>query len=132
MSMQDSISDMFTCIRNAQKAKKNKIIIYYTKFKYSILKVIYSEGYIKKYNIFFDVLKKKKIVIYLKYYDNKPVISNIKRISKPSLRIYKSYKKLPLFMSGLGIIIISTSKGVLSDKQARILNVGGELIGSIF
>ncbi len=132
MSMQDSISDMFTCIRNAQLAKKKKISIYYTKFKCSILNVIYSEGYIKKYNIFFDILKKKKINIYLKYYLNKPVISFIKKISRPSLRIYKSYKNLPLIRSGLGVVIISTSKGVLSDKKARYLNIGGEIIGYIY
>ncbi len=131
MSMQDSISDMLTCIRNAQIAKKKKIIIYYTKFKHSILNVIYSEGYIKKFNIFLNS-KKKSIIIYLKYYFNKPVITLIKRISRPGLRIYKSCKNLPLIKSGLGIVIISTSKGVLSDKKARILNVGGEVICYIF
>ncbi len=131
MSMQDSISDMFTCIRNAQMVKKKKIIIYYTKFKHSILNVIHSEGYIKRFVIFFES-KKKKITIYLKYYFNKPVISLIKRISRPSLRIYKSCKNLPFLKSGLGIVIVSTSKGVLSDKKARLLNVGGEIICYIF
>ncbi len=131
MSMQDSISDMFTCIRNAQVAKKKKIIVYYTKFKHSILNVIYSEGYIKKFNIFLNS-KKKNIIIYLKYYFNKPVITLIKRISRPGLRIYKSCKNLPLVKSGLGIVIVSTSKGILSDKKARTLNVGGEIICYIF
>ncbi len=132
MSMQDSISDMLTCIRNAQISKKKKVIIYYTKFKCSILNIIYSEGYIKKFNIFFDIYKKKKILIYLKYYLNKSVISYIKRISRPGLRVYKSCKNIPLLKSGLGIVILSTSKGVLSDKEARSLNVGGEIICYIF
>ncbi len=131
MSMQDSISDMFTCIRNAQIVKKKRITIYYTKFKHSILNIIHSEGYIKKFNIFFDS-KIKKIEIYLKYYFNKPVISLIKRISRPGLRIYKSYKNLPFLKSGLGVVIVSTSKGVLTDKKARFLNVGGEIICYIF
>lgn len=132
MSMQDSISDMLTCIRNAQISKRKKVIVYYTKFKYSILNVIYSEGYIKKINVFFDIYKKKKILIYLKYYLNKPVISYIKKISRPGLRIYKSCKDIPLIKSGLGIVILSTSKGILSDKKARFLNVGGEIICYIF
>ncbi len=128
MSMQDPIADMFTCIRNAQLSKKKKIIIYYSKFKISILDIFYNEGFIKKYDIFLNIFKIKQIKIYLKYYNKFPVISNIKRISRPGLRIYKSCKKIPLLISGLGVVILSTSKGVLSDKQARNYNVGGEII----
>ncbi len=132
MSIQNPIADMFTCIRNAQLSKKKNIIIYYSRFKESILKIFYNEGFIKKYIVFLNEFKNRKIKIYLKYYCKVPVISIIKQISKPGLRIYKSYKNLPLFLSGLGVVIISTSKGILSDKQARNLNIGGEIICYIY
>ncbi len=130
MSMQDPISNMLTCIRNSQLAKKKKVFIFYSKFKESILKIFLREGYIKNYFITYDI--NKKILIRLKYFNNCPVISEIKRISRPSLRVYLSANKLPMINSGLGVLIISTSKGVLSDKEARKFNVGGEIICSIF
>ncbi len=132
MSMQDPIGDMFTCIRNSQLVKKNIVKICYSKFKLSILNIFYSEGFIKNFKIINYNNYKKKILIYLKYYNNKPVITKIKRISSPGLRVYKSCKKLPIIMSGFGLVIISTSKGILSDKQARLLNIGGEIICYIF
>ncbi len=127
MSMQDPISDMLTCIRNSQLSKKKKVFTYYSKLKESILDVLYIEGFIKKYS-FLNDCNKRKIIIFLKYFLNNPVISKITRVSRPGLRVYKSCISLPLVMSGLGIAIISTSKGILSDKKARVLNVGGEII----
>ncbi len=128
--MQDPISNMLTCIRNSQLAKKKEVYIFYSKFKESILKIFLREGYIKNYIIINNI--NKKILIKLKYFNNFPVISKIKRISRPGLRVYLSVDKLPLINSGLGVLIISTSKGILSDKEARKFNVGGEIICSIF
>ncbi len=131
MSMQDSIGNMLTCIRNSQLSKKNVIEIYYSKFKKSILDIFYKEGFIKKIKVIINN-NKKKILVYLKYFSNVPVIYEITQISRPSLRIYKSCKNLPVLRSGLGIIIVSTNKGVMTDKQARLLNVGGEIICSVY
>ncbi len=127
MSMQDPISDMLTCIRNAQKCKKLYLSISFSFFKESIIKIFFEEGFICGYKI----LKKnlfKNILIELKYYSGIPVIKEIIRVSSPSLRVYKSCKNLPLIMSGLGVVVISTSKGVISDRKARKLNIGGEII----
>ncbi len=131
MSMQDPISDMLICIKNSQLANKKDVLIFYSKFKESILKIFLREGFIKKYYLLNDSIN-KKILIKLKYFTGLPVISKIKRISRPGLRIYLSFNKLPLVKSGLGVFIISTSKGVLSDKEARLLKVGGEVICYIF
>ncbi len=133
MSIQDPISDMFTIIRNGQLSKKNKVRIIYSNYKKSILKVLLMDGFIKMYKIIIDVNKKVKkyIFVYLKYFSGIPVISEIKRVSRPGLRIYKSYKLLPVVISGLGIVIVSTSKGVMSSKLARSCNLGGEVIGYV-
>ncbi len=131
MSMQDPISDMLTNIRNAQLSKKLNISIFYSKIKESILNILFNEGYICNYR-FYYFNKIKKILINLKYFLNNPVISKIKRISKPGLRIYKNYKNLPSIISGLGIFIISTSLGILSDKNARKFKVGGEIICYVY
>lgn len=126
MSMQDPIADMLTCIRNGQSANKNVIYINYSKIKIAIIKVLHEEGYIKQYII--DNQIKPIIKLELKYFQGKPVIDTLKRVSKPGLRIYKSAKKLPKIMNGLGIVIISTSKGVITDKYARKIGIGGEII----
>lgn len=126
MSMQDPIADMLTCIRNGQSANKNFICINYSKIKISILKVLKEEGYIKTYTIENDL--KKVIRLELKYFQGKPVIEKIQRISSPGLRIYKSSNNLPKIMNGLGIAIISTSKGVITDSYARKIGIGGEVI----
>ncbi len=131
MSIQDPIGNMLTIIRNGQIAKKHNIIVSYSKIKESIIKILFNEGYIKKYNLF-KINNFKKILIYLKYFLNKPVISEIKRVSKPSLRIYYNYKNLPIIYSGLGVLIISTSLGLLTNKEAYRLKVGGEIICYIF
>ncbi len=131
MSIQDPVGNMLTCIRNSQLAKKKDILIYYSKFKESILKVFLKEGFIRNYLVINNKLK-KKILIKLKYFSNFPVISKLKRISRPGLRVYLSFDKLPIIKSGLGILVISTSKGVLSDREARLFKIGGEIICYIF
>lgn len=128
MSTQDPISEMLTIIRNGQISKKDAVYVKCSKLKVSVVKVLLEEGFIKKYFIQNSV-NKPILEIFLKYYQyNKPVIENIKRISRPGLRIYKSSRKLPQVMSGMGIVIISTSKGLMTDKKARQLNLGGEII----
>lgn len=126
MSMQDPIADMLTCIRNNQSANKNIVNIMYSKIKLSIVKVLQEEGFIKKYIVEGKV--KSIIKLELKYFKNKPVIENIQRISTPGLRIYKSKNKLPKVMNGLGIAVISTSKGVMTNSTARKKGIGGEVL----
>ncbi|WMC19754.1 MAG: 30S ribosomal protein S8 [Enterobacteriaceae bacterium PC38] len=130
MSLQDPISNMLTYIRNGQIIKKKKINIPFSNIKKEIAKILKQEGYIKDYKI--KIKNIKKIELILKYFKNKPVIENIKRISKPSLRIYKKKKNLPVVMNYLGIAIISTSKGIMTDSLARKLGLGGEIICYIY
>lgn len=127
MSMQDPISDMFTRIRNSQMANKISVLIPSSNFKVSISKILKQEGYISNYTVYKKV-NKLTLEIFLKYFQGKPVIENIQRISKPSLRIYKSKNSLPVVMDGLGIAILSTSKGVMSNKLAKKNGIGGEVI----
>ena len=126
MSMSDTLADLITRIRNAQRAKKQLVKIPYSKMKLSICIVLVDEGYTQSVEIEGEV--KKTLNITLKYHEGKPVIENIKRISRPGLRIFKPTKDVPLVKNGLGICIISTSKGIMSDKQAREENCGGEII----
>lgn len=127
MSMSDPIADMLTRIRNAQQAKKLTVEIPNSKMKLSIAKVLKDEGYIENFDVVVDG-KKNTLLITLKYFRNNPVIEKIKRISKPGLRIYKSKLDLPQVMNGLGITIVSTSKGVMTERHAKLAGVGGELI----
>lgn len=130
MSMQDPIADMFTRIRNSQMIGDVMVTMPSSKLKVAIAKVLKDEGYIENY----DVSKegnKSTLSVKLKYYRGKPVIEMIKRVSKPSIRIYKSVTKLPKIMGGLGIAIVSTAKGVMSDRVARASSVGGEIIGIV-
>ncbi|WP_331828354.1 30S ribosomal protein S8 [Candidatus Blochmannia sp. SNP] len=127
MSMQDSIAEMLTTIRNGQISKKEKICTPSSTIKIAIANVLAEEGFINQYNIKNNV--KPILEIFLKYYQKrKPVIDTIQRISRPGLRIYRKRKELPQVMSGMGIVIISTSKGIITDNKARQLNVGGEII----
>lgn len=127
MSMSDPIADMLTRIRNAQMAKKKIVDMPNSRIKLAIAKVLKDEGYVEDYYIKNDG-NKSLLEITLKYYSGMPVIENIKRISKPGLRIYKSSKDLPSIMSGLGIAIVTTSKGVMTERKARLASVGGELL----
>ena len=129
MSMNDTISDLLTRIRNAQRANKDIALIPYSKIKFSICEVLLKEGYISALDIEGDL--KKFIKVTLKYYEGKPVIEYIKRESRPGLRVFKSAKDIPSVNNGLGICIVSTSKGVMTDKQAKENNCGGEIICSV-
>lgn len=127
MSMSDPIADMLTRIRNAQLAKKRIVKMPSSRIKLAIANVLKDEGYIENYNAK-EHEKKSVLEIALKYYSGAPVIEDIKRISKPGLRIYKPSDALPSIMNGLGIAIVSTSKGVMTGRKAREAGVGGELL----
>ncbi|MCC2644445.1 MAG: ribosomal protein [Burkholderiales bacterium] len=124
--MQDTIADMLTRIRNAGSATHEVVAMPSSKIKVSIAKVLKDEGYIEDYNVTGD--KKPELSVTLKYYAGKPVIEKIERISRPGLRIYRGCDELPTVMNGLGIAIVSTPQGVITDRKARQLNVGGEII----
>lgn len=124
--MQDTIADMLTRIRNAGRATKEVVTMPSSKIKISIAKVLKEEGYIEDYTVTGD--KKLELTITLKYYAGSPVIEKIERISRPGLRIYRGCNELPTVMNGLGIAIVSTSQGVITDRKARQLQVGGEII----
>ncbi len=125
--MSDPIGDMLTRIRNAQLARKKSVSMPSSRIKLAITNVLKDEGYIENFYIKSDK-NKSCLQLFLKYYSGVPVIESIRRISKPGLRIYKSSDNLPNIMNGLGIAIISTSKGVMTDRQARQARVGGELL----
>lgn len=127
MSMSDPIADMLTRIRNGQQAEKEAVVMSSSRMKAAIAKVLKEEGYIEDFSISGDE-KKPQLQIDLKYYAGRPVIEKIQRVSKPGLRIYSGASDLPRVMNGLGIAIISTSKGVMSDQKARTSGVGGEII----
>ena len=127
MSMSDPIADMLTRIRNGQSAKKVDVSMAATKIKAAIAEVLKTEGYISDYKIE-DIDSKKQMTVTLKYYQDKPVIDNIRRISRPGLRIYRNKNNLPQVIGGMGIAIVSTSNGVMSDRAARLLGKGGEII----
>lgn len=130
MSMQDPIADMLTCIRNAHHRSKPEVAMPSSKLKASLAKVLQDEGYINGYSVSADV--KPTLTVELKYFDGKPVIEEIKRISKPSLRQYSGSTSLPQVRSGLGVAIISTSKGVMTDRAARAAGIGGEILCTVF
>jgi small subunit ribosomal protein S8 len=127
MSMSDPIADMLTRIRNAQATEKQSVVIPASKVKQAIAQVLKDEGYIED----FAVRKndgKAVIEIGLKYYAGKPVIEKIERVSRPGLRIYKGRDDIPRVMNGLGVAIVSTSRGVMTDRRARESGVGGEVL----
>ena len=127
MNISDPLGDMLTRIRNAQMRGMSKVVTPASKLRSRVLEVLQSEGYIRGY---VEVEKDghKNIEIELKYYEGSPVITDLKRVSKPGRRVYSSVKEIPLERNGLGISILSTSKGVMSDNMARENNVGGEIL----
>lgn len=127
MSMSDPISDMLTRIRNAQMANKASVVMPSSKLKLAIVKVLEEEGYIDGYLVR-EQDKKSILEIGLKYYAGHPVIERIDRVSKPGLRIYRGVNDIPRVMNGLGVAIVSTPKGVMTDRKARAANVGGEVL----
>ena len=127
MSMTDPIADMLTRIRNAQMAEKVAVTMPSSKIKVSIAKVLKDEGYIDEFAVR-ENGGKAELDIALKYYAGRPVIERIERVSKPGLRVYKGTDDLPRVMNGLGVAIVSTPKGVMTDRRARASNVGGEVL----
>ncbi len=128
MSLSDPISDMLTIIRNANTVKKEKVDIPASKLKMEIIKIFKNEGYIKNFKLI-EEDNKSYIRIYLKYSaTGQSIIHNLKRVSRPGLRVYRKKNEIPRIFNGFGTSIISTSKGVLTDKKAREKNVGGEIV----
>lgn len=130
MSMQDPIADMLTRIRNAQMARKQVVSMPASRIKEAIARVLRDEGYIHDFAVAGDV--KKVLTVQLRYHDGKAVIEEIGRVSRPGLRIYKGAEELPKVRGGLGVAIISTNKGVMTDRAARAQGVGGEVLCTVF
>ncbi len=126
MTMTDPIADMLTRIRNAHMAQKAEASMPSSKIKKAIAKVLVEEGYIESFSVTEET--KPTLKLTLKYYEGKPVIASIDRVSKPGLRIYKGKNEIPKVMSGLGIAVVSTSGGVMTDKAARAAGLGGEVL----
>ena len=132
MSMSDPIADMLTRIRNAQATDKVSVAIPSSKVKLAIAKVLKDEGYIRGYESAKTENGQGELVISLKYFEGTPVIREIKRVSKPGRRVYMGVKDIPSVRNGLGVSIVSTPKGVMSDASARAANVGGEVLCTVF
>tara|TARA_Y100001970_G_scaffold292194_1_gene432418 strand:+ start:6439 stop:6837 length:399 start_codon:yes stop_codon:yes gene_type:complete len=132
MNLVDPIGDMLTRIRNGQMRSLNKIEIPFSNFRLKILEVLKKEGYIIDYYIEEDKEKTKFILVVLKYYEGQPVIKEIRRVSKPGRRVYSRAVSIPKVKNGLGLAILSTSKGVMSDAEAIKNNLGGEIICRVF
>lgn len=130
MSMQDTLADMFTRIRNAQMATKEAVTMPSSKLKVEVARVLKEEGYINDFAVAESA--KPELSVTLKYFEGKPVIEHIQRVSKPSLRTYKGKGELPKVADGLGIAIVSTSQGVMTDRAARHAGVGGEVLCTVF
>ena len=131
MQMSDVIADMLTRIRNASNAKHETVDIPASNLKKSIAEILVKEGYVKKYEIV-ENGNQGVIRVTLKYNGKEKVIRGLRRVSKPGLRIYSSCEDMPKVMNGLGIAIVSTSRGVMTDKEARRLNVGGEILAFVW
>lgn len=127
MSMSDPIADMLTRIRNAQRTNKTSVSMPASKLKGAIANVLKDEGYIDDFSVHNNE-GKPVLSISLKYYAGRPVIEKIERVSKPGLRIYKGSQHLPKVMNGLGVTIVSTSKGVMTDRKAQAAGIGGEVL----
>lgn len=130
MSMQDPLSDMLTRIRNAQMVGKGSVSMPSSKLKISVAKVLQEEGYIGGYSV--DEEAKASLTIELKYFEGKPVIAELDRVSRPGLRNYVGKDELPSVRGGLGVAIVSTSRGVMTDRAARSAGVGGEVLCTVF
>lgn len=127
MSMQDPISDMLTRIRNGQQAGKVRVTMSTSRQKEAIARVLKKQGYVRDFSV--EVIHgESQLAIVLRYFEGKPVIETIQRVSRPGLRVYKGKNELPKVMDGLGVAIISTSKGLMTDHEARIAGHGGEVV----
>ncbi|MCJ8169913.1 30S ribosomal protein S8 [Atopomonas sediminilitoris] len=130
MSMQDPLADMLTRIRNAQSAEKSSVSLPSSKLKVAVASVLKEEGYVADFRVEGDV--KPVLVVELKYFEGQPVIEELKRVSRPGLRNYRSADALPKVRGGLGVSIVSTNKGVMTDRAARAAGVGGEVLCTVF
>ena len=130
MSMQDPIADLFSRLNNAQARQKTSVVVPSSKFKISLMTLLQNKGYIESFNVTDN--DKPEIEIKLRYFEGAPVIKELKRISKPGLRQYAGKEELPEINGGLGMAIISTNKGLMTDQEAKEAGLGGEIICSIF
>lgn len=131
MPVTDSIADLLTRVRNAGKANHKTVEIPFSKEKFSIAKILKDQGYVADCEEVLDDIQ-GKIIITLRYFNREPAIKEISRVSKPGRRIYTPADKIPRVKNGLGIAVISTSKGIMTDKQARKFNVGGEILCTVW
>lgn len=127
MSMQDPIADMLSRIKNAQAIGKSEVVMPHSNIKEAIAKVLADEGYIENYQVASEGVK-RQLLVNLKYYQDDPVIEMMKRVSRPGLRVYSSYKELPIIRGGFGTVIVSTPKGVMTANAARAARLGGEVL----
>lgn len=127
MSMSDPIADMLTRIRNGQIAGHSTVVMPASKVKVAVAKVLEDEGYVSAYSVS-EKNGKSELSVDLKYFEGKPVIEMLKRVSRPGLRVYKNKNELPKVIGGLGVAVVSTSKGIMSDRNARNQGIGGEII----
>jgi small subunit ribosomal protein S8 len=132
MTMQDPMADMLTRIRNAQQAGISEVVMPSSNLKVAVCQVLEEEGYIESHAVTQGEGGKASLAVQLRYYQGKPVIEEIKRMSRPGLRQYKAKDEIPQVKGGLGVVILSTNKGVMTDRAARAAGVGGELICSVF
>ena len=132
MTMTDPLGDMLTRIRNAQGRRKSTVLTPASKLRKSVLDVLADEGFIRGYNVQGEDTPQGEFEIELKYYEGEPVIREISRISKPGRRVYTSVRDMPRIQNGLGVAILSTPKGVMTDAKARTENVGGEVLCQVF
>ena len=130
MSMSDPVADMFTRIRNAQRVEKNNVSMPSSKLKVAIAQLLKDEGYIDDFNVKQDGAK-AELEVRLRYYAGRPVIEKIERVSRPGLRVYKGRDALPKVMNGLGVAIVSTPRGLMTDRKARASGIGGEVLGFV-
>ena len=131
MALTDPLGDMLTRIRNGQRAKKDSVVTPASKLRANVLEVLKREGYIRGYSEE-ELAGHAGLRVELKYFEGQPAIKHVARVSKPSRRVYSGSKELPVVRNGLGITIVSTPKGVLSDAEARAQNVGGEVLAEVF
>ena len=132
MTLSDPVGDMITRIRNAQLRTLYNVKIPNSKFRAKILEVLKQEGFISNYKLLSDSKNKNSLMVELKYFNGSPVIKEIKRVSKPGRRIYAKATSISKIQNGLGLSIVSTSQGIMSDNDARVKNVGGEIICTVF
>ncbi len=132
MAMSDPLGDMLARIRNGQMANKNVILCPFSKLRENVCKVLVDEGFIRAYKVEERDNNKKDLLIELKYAEGRGVIRKIARVSKPGRRVYKGAKDMPRFYNGLGVLIVSTPQGLMTDHKARAANVGGEVLCQIF